>query len=224
MGAEPGTPGGSRSDFSAAAARMADAGYAVVVASYRPLAELQAPQGAWEMRDIAGWIRASLDQLGAVQDGYMMDETNGMSVIAVGSGARHIASYIFDDSTQMGRGATGIGSAVLISPELGGAENPTVAAYHGGDDEAVAAGHPSALAATYEGPLPGLLIVSASEDADGSARAEAFAAAICAAQPVCPEAVSVPGGTAELLSGLGEAGSEISELVDTFFASGDAGQ
>lgn len=202
------------------ARNFAQSGYAVVVAGYRQLNDLQWPQGPDEMRDIAGWVRASLDMLGAAREGMMMDGQQGMMVIAEGTAARHVASNIYYEPSHMGRGGTGFGAAVLINPEQNGMLDPVVAAYFKDDAELMAQSQPSVLARNYAEAMQVPLLIL---DTDSQTAGLALKESACSFQSLCPERVQTPHVSPEqLLLQIQSAEPSLFALMQEFFMEHDS--
>ena len=216
----------NREEMAAAAEYFARRSYVAVVAGYRPIGEFQWPQGADEMRDIAGWVRASLDRFGAASEGMMMDGIHGMFVVAVGTGARHMTTYLFHEPAKLGRGGTGISAAVLISPELEGPDSAAVARYYLNNQDLLESAQPLALVESYEPPVPPLLIVNAVGDGPvRSTQALALQKAICGAHASCPELLNIANAdSAALMASFGSDMSGLAASIEQFFQSAVAAE
>lgn len=198
---------------------FASRGYSVVVAGYRPLAQLQWPQGPDEMRDIAGWVRASLGRLGAAQEGMMMDEVHGMFVLATGIAANHIAAYAYHEPSHMGRGASGMQAAVLANTAMLAENQQTLMSYFKQDQSLLALGQPLALAESYveEAQVHLLLLDPAEMEPVQDAHNQLLKQKICDNQPVCPERVQYEGDAGALLSALKSADGQLMQQIHAFF-------
>lgn len=201
------------------ASRFAQRGYAVVVAGYRHIDQLQWPQGPDEMRDIAGWVRASLSRLGAARAGMMMDQINGMFVLAPDMAANHVAAYAFNPPSHMGRGASGMEAAVLINTSMLGTSSDNHAAYFKHDQSLAATGQPASLAASYsDSAMPRILMLDAGDMDDAqNSHNQLLRQAICDHQPVCPDRIRSAGTPAELLARLQSVDDETVEILFAFF-------
>ena len=214
--------GWTREDYAELARAFAREGYAVFVAGYRPLSDIQWPQGTEEMRDIAGWVRANLQRVGAAQPNMMMQDGVGMSVIGFGPGARHLISYLLFEPSHMGRGATGISSAVLIDAFSGTHSISDLEAYNlnfSGVD-------PASLASSYEGLVPPILLVNSGGATElERAAMDELRLAICSNQETCPEVLDAqPTGRQSANAALMDKTIALGSAARMFFAGSNTGE